>query len=152
MTAKKEKAILQTTPFLKKEPHQQNWFIMDAKGKTLGRLASEIAKVLRGKHKPSYTPGADLGDGVIVINAEHVKVTGNKEAQKNYYTHTGFMGGLRETNLRTMRARKPDLIIWLAVKGMMSKCRLTNAQLKRLRVFAGTEHAMEAQKPIQINI
>lgn len=152
MTGKKEQALLQKTPFLKKEPNQQSWFIMDAKGKTLGRLCAEISKILRGKHKPTYTPGVDLGDGVIVINAEHVKVTGNKEAQKMYYTHTGFLGGLRETNLRTMRARKPGKIIELAVKGMMPKCRLAKAQAKRLRVYAGDQHLMEAQKPIQVNI
>jgi len=152
MTAKKEQAQLQKTTLLKKEPNQQEWFILDAKGKTLGRLASEIAKILRGKHKPTYTPGVDLGDGVIVINAEQVEVTGHKEAQKMYYTHTGFLGGLRETNLRTMRARKPTVPIELAVKGMMPKCRLARAQLKRLRVFAGDQHAMEAQKPIKVNI
>lgn len=152
MTAKKEKAILPKTTMLKKEPNQHDWFILDAKGKTLGRLASEIAKILRGKHKPTYTPGVDLGDGVIVINSEQVKVTGHKEAQKMYYAYTGYIGGLRETNLRTMRARKPHMIIELAVKGMMPKCRLAKAQLKRLRVIAGEQHSMEAQKPIQINI
>lgn len=152
MTAKKEVAQLQKTHLVKKEGTQHGWLILDAKGKTLGRLAAEISKILRGKHRPTYTPGVDMGDGVIIINAEHVKVTGNKEAQKMYYTHTGFLGGLRETNLRTMRARKPDMIIELAVKGMMPKSRLAKSQMKRLRVFAGDQHAMEAQKPIHVNI
>jgi large subunit ribosomal protein L13 len=136
------------------KPHEakHQWFILDAAGKTLGRLASEIAKILRGKHKPTFTTFADAGDGVIVINAEKVRVTGAKEAQKIYRYHTGAMSGMREIPYRTMLARKPTYIIEHAVKGMMPQSRLAEAQLKRLRVFAGTEHHMEAQQPIQANI
>lgn len=136
------------------KPHEAKpkWFILDAAGKTLGRLASEITKILRGKHKPTFTTFADAGDGVIVINAEKVRVTGAKEAQKIYRYHTGAMSGMREVPYRTMLARKPTYIIEHAVKGMMPQSRLAEAQLKKLRVFAGAEHHMEAQKPIQANI
>ncbi len=136
------------------KPHEAKpeWFILDATGKTLGRLASEIAKILRGKHKPTFTTFADAGDGVIVINAEKVRVTGAKEAQKIYRYHTGAMSGLREVPYRTMLARKPTYIIENAVKGMMPQSRLAEAQLKRLRVFAGEAHEMHAQKPIKVNI
>ena len=128
------------------------WFVLDAAGKTLGRLASEISKILRGKHKPSYTTYLDCGDGVIVVNADQVKVTGSKEAQKIYRYYTGSMSGLREIPYRTMKARKPDYIIEHAVKGMMPKTRLGRQQLKKLRVFAGTDHQMAAQQPIEVNI
>lgn len=129
-----------------------NWFILDAAGKTLGRLTSEISKILRGKHKPTFTPYLDCGDGVIVKNAEKVKVTGSKEAQKIYRYYTGSISGLREIPFRTMRARKPEYIIENAVKGMMPKSRLGRQQLKKLRVFAGEEHDLAAQQPIQVNI
>lgn len=136
------------------KPHevQHQWFILDASGKTLGRFAAEVTKILRGKHKPTFTTFVDGGDGVIIINAEKIHVTGNKEAQKIYRYHTGAMSGMREIPYRTMKARKPEYIIERAVKGMMPKTRLANAQLKRLRIFAGSEHAMEAQQPIQVNI
>jgi large subunit ribosomal protein L13 len=136
----------------KKEDVKRNWFLLDASGKTLGRLASEIAKILRGKHKPTFTPNVDTGDGVVIINADKVKVTGAKEAQIVYRHHTGFIGGLREIPYRTMMARKPTYILEHAVKGMMPKTRLGRAQLKRLRIFAGTEHDMKAQNPAQVNI
>lgn len=135
-----------------KKDEKQNWFILDAAGKTLGRLSSEIAKILRGKHKPSFTTYMDCGDGVVVINAEKVKVTGSKEAQKMYYYYTGSMSGLREIPYRTMKARKPTYIIEHAVKGMMPKSRLARQQLKKLRIFAGAEHDLIAQQPIQVNI
>jgi large subunit ribosomal protein L13 len=131
---------------------KHQWFILDATGKTLGRFAAEVTKILRGKHKPTFSPSLDAGDGVIILNAEHIRVTGAKEAQKLYRYHTGHVGGLREIPYRTMKARHPDYIIEHAVKGMMPKTRLSNAQLKRLRIFAGAEHNMEAQKPIQANI
>jgi large subunit ribosomal protein L13 len=152
MTEKREKAKLQQTLLLKKETGQQDWFVLDAKGKTLGRLASEVTKILRGKHKPTFTPSADTGDGVIIINAEKIRVTGNKPAQKLYRYHTGFMGGLREIPYNVMLGRKPGYIIESAVRGMMPKTRLSKSQLKRLRVFAGDQHNMVAQKPIQVNI
>lgn len=141
------------TPFFKREDldKQKKWFVFDASGKTLGRFASEIAKVLRGKHKPQFTPNMDLGDGVIIINAEKIKVTGAKEAQKNYYRYTGYMSGLRETPYRVMKEKKPEYIITHAVQGMMPKTKLGRKQLKYLRVFAGENHQMQAQKPVTIN-
>jgi large subunit ribosomal protein L13 len=140
------------TFILNKNDIKPTWFVLDAAGKTLGRLASEIAKILRGKHKPSYTPYMDCGDGVIVINAEQIEVTGSKEAQKIYRYHTGAMSGMREVPYRTMRARKPQYIIEHAVKGMMPSSRLGRQQMKKLRVFAGKEHSMSAQQPITVNI
>lgn len=131
---------------------KHQWFIFDAAGKTLGRLASEIAKVLRGKHKTDFTPHIDSGDGVIVINCEQIKVTGAKEAQKIYRYYTGAIGGLREIPYRTMKARKPTYIIERAVKGMMPKTRLGAQQLRRLRIFAGAQHEMEAQQATVVNI
>lgn len=142
----------QKTLIPKKEEVKKQWLILDAEGKTLGRLAAEIAKILCGKHKPTYTTYLDCGDGVIVINAEKVHVTGAKAAQKIYRYHTGAMSGMREIPYRTMLARKPERIIETAVSGMMPKTRLGKQQLKKLRVFAGAEHQMEAQKPIQANI
>ncbi len=127
------------------------WFLLDASGKTLGRLSSEVTKILRGKHKPTFTPHADIGDGVVIINAEKIKVTGNKEAQKLYRYYTGHIGGLREIPYRTIMERKPGYIIEHAVKGMMPKNKLSRAQLKRLRIFAGSEHTMAAQQPIPTN-
>lgn len=137
---------------LKQADIKRTWFILDASGKTLGRFASEITKVLRGKHKPTFTTYMDGGDGVIVINADKIVVTGNKEAEKIYRYYTGSMSGLREVPYRTMKARHPEYIIEHAVKCMMPRTRLANAQLKRLRVFVGTEHNMSAQKPINANI
>lgn len=137
---------------LKKEEVRPNWFILDAAGKTLGRFASEVTKILRGKHRPDFMTYLDVGDGVIIINAEKIRVTGSKEAQKLYRYYTGSMSGLREVPYRVMLARKPEYILEHAVKGMMPKTRLSDAQLKRLRIFAGTEHNMAAQKPIQVNL
>lgn len=142
----------QSTKFFQKGQKDQNWYIFDAKGKNLGRLASEIAKVLRGKHTPYFSPNTDMGDGVIVVNAKHVAVTGNKEAQKVYYRHTGFLGGLKATPYRSMMEKHPTRIIEHAVKGMMPKNKLGRAMLKKLRVFAGDKHDLEAQKPIQAGI
>lgn len=140
------------TQMLKKEEVKRNWFILDATGKTLGRFAAEVAKILRGKHKPIYTTYIDSGDGVIIVNADKIRVTGTKEAQKTYIYYTGGISGLREVPYRTMKARKPEYIIEHAVKGMMPHSRLARAQMKRLRVFAGEEHDLEAQKPIKANI
>lgn len=137
---------------VKNEEVKHDWFVLDAAGKTLGRFATEVAKILRGKHKPTFTTFADGGDGVIIINAEKIRVTGNKEAQKIYRYYTGSMSGLREIPYRTMKARKPEYILEHAVKGMMPKSRLARQQLKRLRVFAGAEHGQAAQKPIKANI
>jgi large subunit ribosomal protein L13 len=142
----------QKTFQLKEADVKRNWFVLDATGKTLGRFASEITKILRGKHKPTFTSYIDGGDGVIVINAEKIHVTGNKEATKEYIHYTGSMSGLRRIPYRTVMARKPAHIIEHAVKAMMPKTRLANAQYKRLRVFVGAEHDMAAQKPITATI
>ena len=130
----------------------KRWVILDATGKTLGRLASEIAKILRGKHKVNFTPHVDCGDGVIIVNAEKVSVSGSKEAQKVYRRYTGFMSGMRETPYRIMMSRKPTYILRHAVQGMMPKTKLGRAQLKRLRIFAGDQHELEAQKPIAVQM
>jgi len=140
------------TTLVRKEEVEKKWYIFDAKGKTLGRLSSEITKVLRGKHKPSFTPNLDMGDGVIVINAEQVAVTGNKEAQKLYRYYTGHIGGLREIPYRNMLARKPEYIIRRAVTGMMPKTRLGKQQLRKLRIVKGEDHTFQAQKPIKVEI
>jgi large subunit ribosomal protein L13 len=141
-----------TTTFVRKEDQKTSWYVFDAKGKTLGRLSTEIARVLCGKHKPSYTPYVDTGDGVIVINAEHVEVTGAKAGQKIYRYYTGHIGGLREVPYRQMLARKPEYVIEHAVKGMIPKSRLGKHILRKLRVFKGAEHPYEAQKPIKVEI
>lgn len=137
---------------LKTEEIKRTWFVLDAAGKTLGRFASEVAKILRGKHKADFTTFIDSGDGVIVINADKIVVTGNKEATKNYIYYTGSMSGLREVPYRTMKARKPEYIIEHAIKKMMPRTRIADSQIKRLRVFAGAEHDMAAQKPVSANI
>lgn len=136
----------------KKEEVVRNWFLFDADGKTLGRFASEVAKVLCGKHTPEYTPHSDSGDGVIVINAEKIKVTGSKRARKMYRYHTGGMSGLREVSFETMMAKNPTYAVEHAVEGMLPKTRLLKQQMKRLRVFAGSEHDLQSQKPIVTNI
>lgn len=130
----------------------RRWFLLDATNKTLGRFASEIAQILRGKHKVTFTPHVDAGDGVVIINAEKIKVTGAKEAQKIYRYHTGAMSGMREVPYRVMMARKPEQIIRRAVKGMMPKTRLTEHQMKKLRIFAGDQHDMQAQNPITVSV
>ena len=125
----------------------RKWYVVDAEGQTLGRLASEVAKVLRGKNKPEFTPHVDTGDYVIVINAEKVKVTGKKMDQKIYYRHSDYVGGMKETTLREMMDKKPERVIELAVKGMLPKGPLGRAMIKKLHVYAGPEHNHAAQKP-----
>ena len=126
---------------------ERKWYVVDASGYTLGRLASEVAKVLRGKNKPEFTPHIDTGDNVIVINAEKIKVTGKKLDQKVYYHHSDYVGGMKETTLREMMAKKPEQVIELAVKGMLPKGPLGRTMIKKLHVYAGAEHAHQAQKP-----
>ena len=126
---------------------ERKWYVVDAEGATLGRLASEIAKVLRGKNKPEYTPHIDTGDYVIVVNAEKVKVTGKKLQQKVYYNHSDYVGGMRETTLAELLAKKPEKVIELAVKGMLPKGAMGRDMIKKLHVYAGPEHANQAQKP-----
>ena len=126
---------------------ERKWYVVDAEGCTLGRLASEVASVLRGKNKPVFTPHVDTGDYVIVINAEKIKVTGKKLDQKIYYSHSDYVGGMKETTLREMMNKKPEKVIELAVKGMLPKGPLGRQMIKKLHVYAGAEHGHAAQKP-----
>jgi len=126
---------------------ERKWYVVDATGYTLGRLASEVAKVLRGKNKAIFTPHVDTGDYVIVINADQIKVTGKKMDQKVYYHHSDYVGGMKETTLKEMMAKKPEKVIELAVKGMLPKGPLGRQMYKKLFVYAGAEHGHQAQKP-----
>ena len=134
------------------ESRERNWLVVDASGKTLGRLATQIADILRGKRKPEYTPHVDVGDFVIVVNAERISVTGNKRAEKRYYRHSGYPGGLRSRTLEEMLARRPEEVIRLAVKGMLPRTRLGRAQLRKLKVYAGPDHPHAAQKPEPLEV
>ena len=129
---------------------ERKWYVVDTAGYTLGRLASEVAKVLRGKNKPEFTPHIDTGDYVIVINAKDVKVTGKKMLQKIYYNHSDYVGGMKETTLAEMMDKKPEKVIELAVKGMLPKGPLGRSMIKKLHVYAGPEHAHQAQKPEEL--
>lgn len=140
------------TDMVRKEDAQPEWVILDASGKTLGRFCSEVAKILRGKHKTNFTPNIDTGDGVIVLNAGKIVVSGAKEAQKIYRYYTGHIGGLRELTYRDVLKRKPEFIIRHAVKGMMPKSRLGKQQLRKLRVFKDENHNHEAQQPVKVEI
>jgi len=126
---------------------EREWVLVDANGKTLGRLATQIADVLRGKRKARYTPHVDTGDFVVVINAEKIAVTGKKRSDKRYYRHSGYPGGLRSRTFEEMIARRPEEVLRLAVKGMMPRNRLARKQLTKLKIYAGPEHPHEAQKP-----
>jgi len=126
---------------------ERKWYVVDATGYTLGRLSSEIAKILRGKNKPTFTPHIDTGDYVIVVNAENIKVTGKKLDQKVYYSHSDYVGGMKETTLREMLAKKPERVIELAVKGMLPKGPLGRTMIKKLHVYTGAEHPHAAQQP-----
>lgn len=131
---------------------EKKWYVIDATGHTLGRLASEIAKILRGKNKPTYTPFIDTGDYVIVVNADKIKVTGKKLEQKTYFSHSGYVGGVKETTLAEMMAKKPTNVITLAVKGMLPKGSLGRSMIKKLHVYTGPEHPHAAQKPEALEI
>ena len=131
---------------------ERKWYVIDAEGQTLGRLSSEIAKILRGKNKPTFTPHVDTGDNVIVVNAEKVKVTGKKLEQKIYYKHSDYPGGMRETTLKEMLDKKPTDVITLAVKGMLPKGPLGRTMIEKLHVYAGAEHPHAAQKPEALEI
>lgn len=126
---------------------ERKWYVVDATGYTLGRLSSEIAKILRGKNKPVFTPHIDTGDYVIVVNAANIKVTGKKLDQKVYYSHSDYVGGMKETTLKEMLANKPDRVIELAVKGMLPKGPLGREMIKKLHVYTGAEHPHAAQQP-----
>ena len=127
---------------------ERKWYVVDAEGQTLGRLASEVAKVLRGKNKPVYTPHVDTGDYVIIVNADKVAVTGKKMDQKIYYHHSDYVGGMKETTLKEMMAKKPEKVLELAVKGMLPKGPLGRSMIKKLHVYAGPEHNHAAQKTL----
>ena len=126
---------------------ERKWYVVDATGHTLGRLSSETAKVLRGKNKPTFTPHIDTGDYVIVVNADKIEVTGKKLDQKIYYNHSDYVGGMKETTLRELMAKKPEKVIELAVKGMLPKGPLGRSMIKKLHVYAGPDHEQQAQKP-----
>ena len=131
---------------------ERKWFVVDVAGKNLGRVSSEIAKILRGKNKPIFTPHEDTGDYVIVVNADKITVTGRKLEQKIYYNHSDYVGGMKETDLKTMLAKKPERVIELAVKGMLPKGPLGRQMIKKLHVYAGPEHKQQAQKPEALEI
>ena len=130
----------------------REWYVVDATGHTLGRLASEVAKILRGKNKPIYTPHIDTGDYVVIINADKIKVTGKKMDQKIYYHHSDYVGGMKETTLREKMAKKPEDVIYLAVKGMLPKGPLGRSMIKKLHVYAGPEHIVQDQQPKALEI
>jgi large subunit ribosomal protein L13 len=131
---------------------ERNWLLVDADGQTLGRLATQIADALRGKRKPTYTPHVDTGDFVVVVNAEKIAVTGNKLADKRYYRHSGYPGGLRSRTLQEMLDRRPEEVIRLAVKGMLPRNRLARKQITKLKVYAGPEHPHVAQQPVPMEL
>ena len=136
----------------KTEDVVRDWYLVDAKDKTLGRLSTEIATRLRGKHKPIYTPHVDTGDYIVVINASKITVTGNKMEDKMYYKHTGYIGNLKSSNLATMMKKSPETVLMKSVRGMLPKTKLGNAMIKKLRVFSGPDHTHEAQAPKSLEI
>lgn len=146
------KAKLQKTFTPKPADISHEWFLVDATDQTLGRLASDVAHILRGKHKPTYAPHMDGGDFIVIINAEKVAVTGNKELQKRYFRHSGYPGGIRELSLAEMRTRFPERIIEAAVRGMVPKNKLGRQMLTKLKVYAGPDHPHAAQKPQPLEI
>ena len=131
---------------------ERKWYVVDATGYTLGRMASEVAKILRGKNKPEFTPHVDTGDYVVIVNAEKIKVTGKKLDQKIYYNHSAYVGGMRETTLKEMMAKKPEKVVELAVKGMLPKGPLGRSMITKLHVYAGPDHEQAAQKPEALEI
>lgn len=144
--------MVQRTYSAKASDITRKWYIVDAEGKTLGRLASTIAATLRGKHKPTFTAHVDTGDFVVVINAEKIKVTGNKETQKFYYRHSNYPGGLKTESLKSLRERHPDRIIEFAVEGMIPRNALGKQQMTKLKVYAGSEHPHGAQNPTPLEL
>ncbi|MGH8549484.1 MAG: 50S ribosomal protein L13 [Methylococcales bacterium] len=130
----------------------RDWYVVDAEGKTLGRLASEIARRLRGKHKPEYTPHVDTGDYIVVVNAEKVRVTGNKEQDKIYYHHTGYIGNMKSVSLGKLRVSYPDRILKIAVRGMLPKNSLGRAMFRKLKVYSGAGHNHQAQQPKELKL
>jgi large subunit ribosomal protein L13 len=144
--------VVQRTYSAKPAEVNRTWYVVDAEGKTLGRLASTIAATLRGKHKPIFTPHIDTGDFVVVVNAEKVKVTGNKETQKFYYRHSNYPGGLKTQSLKDLRERHPDRIIENAVRGMIPRTTLGKQQMTKLKIYSGSEHPHTAQNPVALEL
>ncbi|MDD2499663.1 MAG: 50S ribosomal protein L13 [Geobacter sp.] len=140
------------TEVAKKETVNHQWFVVDAENVVLGRLATQIANVLRGKHKAIYTPSVDTGDFVVVLNADKIALTGNKVADKTYYSHSGFPGGIKSTTAGELLVKKPEELIRKAVKGMLPKNKLSRHMLKKLKVYAGSSHPHEAQQPAQLSL
>jgi large subunit ribosomal protein L13 len=136
-----------STPIAKKDELQKNWFVVDLEDKVLGRVATEIAKVLRGKHKAIFTPSVDTGDFVVVINADKIRLTGNKMVQKMYHRHSGYVGGLTSTSAEKMVEQKPEELIRKAVRGMLPKNKLGRQMIKKLKVYTGSDHPHQAQQP-----
>ncbi len=141
-----------TTVSAKPAEVKRDWFIIDAEGKTLGRLASEVALRLRGKHKPIYTPHVDTGDYIVIVNAEKIRVTGNKTTNKMYYKHTGYVGNMKSISFDKLIAKAPERVIELAVKGMLPKNPLGREMFRKLKVYAGPEHNHHAQQPLALEI
>ena len=148
----REREIIMNTFMQKKETVERKWYVIDAEGVALGRLATKVATVLKGKHKPTYTPHIDCGDYVIVVNAEKVKLTGKKLTDKKYYNHSGYPGGLRERTAKTMIAQYPEEMVERAVRGMLPKGRLGREMGKKLFVYAGPDHKHAAQKPSEMKV
>jgi large subunit ribosomal protein L13 len=141
------------TPFPSGNSHQQrNWYVLNAEGAVLGRLATRVAMLLMGKHKPTYTPFIDTGDHVVIVNADRVRLTGRKEDDKMYRTHSGYPGGLKEVQARKMRQRRPERMLELAVQGMLPKTKLGKQMYRKLNVYAGPKHPHQAQKPVDMEI
>lgn len=138
---------MRTTYMAKANEVDRKWYVVDAAGQTLGRLASEVAAILRGKHKPIYTPHVDTGDHVIIVNADKIELTGKKLTDKIYYRHTGYVGGIKQRTALEMRTERPEKMIELAIKGMLPKNRLGRKMFKKLHVYRGPEHPHQAQKP-----
>lgn len=135
------------TYWTREEDVERQWFVVDAEGQTLGRLASQIAAILRGKHKPTYNPSVDTGDFVVIVNAEKIHTTGRRMDQKKYYRHSGYVGGMTEITLRQQLEKHPERVIYIAVKGMLPKNVLGRKMLRKLKVYAGPEHPHHAQQP-----
>ena len=144
---------MKTTDFFTKEDAHQAWYVVDAQDQVLGRLATRVASVLRGKHKPTFTPNADIGDFVIVINADKVKLTGRKMSDKSYYRHTGYIGGLKETTPgKVLASRHPERLVEWAVRGMLPKTRLGDRLFTKLKVYPGPDHPHKAQQPMPLSV
>jgi large subunit ribosomal protein L13 len=141
-----------STPFPSKNNMQRNWYVLDAQDVVLGRLATKVAMMLMGKHKPTYTPFIDTGDHVVVVNADKVRLTGHKEEDKIYYRHSGYPGGLKETSARKMRETRPQRMIELAIQGMLPKSKLGKQMYRKLNVYAGPKHPHQAQQPADMTI